>query len=76
MVVDIVGSSKIAQIMGDNVAGKVKNLLKESMKNNLVKFPAEYFKSTGDGYMIIFSKVISAVMFSIGLKRNYWGQQL
>ena len=73
LVVDIVGSSKIAHIMGDNIAGKVKNLLKQSMKNNLEKFPAEYFKSTGDGYMIIFSKVISAVMFSIGLLKEITG---
>lgn len=62
MVVDIVGSAKIAQAMGDSVASKVKNILKNSLKKNLVKYPAEYLKSTGDGFMIIFSKALSAVM--------------
>ncbi|HDY89252.1 MAG TPA: FHA domain-containing protein [bacterium] len=73
VVVDIVGSSKIAQVMGDSVASKVKNLLNKSMKNNLELYPAEYIKSTGDGFMIIFTKVLFAVKFSIDLLKEISG---
>jgi len=73
LVVDIVGSSKIAQVMGDSVASKIKNLLKQSLENNLEKYPAEYFKSTGDGYMIIFSKTFPAVKFSIAFLKDITG---
>lgn len=70
VVVDIVGSSKIAQVMGDSVASRVKNLLNQAMKKNLEMYPPEYSKSTGDGFMIIFSKVLSAVKFSIDLIKD------
>lgn len=73
LVVDIVGSSNIAQVMGENVAGKIKNLLNQTLKNNLAKYPAEYLKSTGDGYMIIFSKAFPAIMFSIALLKDITG---
>jgi len=73
VVVDIVGSSKIAQVMGDSMASKVKNLLKQSLTNNLKEYPAEYVKSTGDGFMIIFTKPLVAVKFSIGLLKDISG---
>ena len=73
VVVDIVGSSKIAQVLGDSMASKVKNLLKRSLKNNLDLYPAEYLKSTGDGYMIIFTKAFSAVKFSMELLKEISG---
>ena len=73
VVVDIVGSSKIAQAMGDRVASKVKNSLKKSMEINLETYPQEYLKSTGDGFMIIFSKVLPAVKFSIDLLKEIKG---
>ncbi len=73
VVVDIVGSSKIAQMLGDNMASKVKNLLSRSLKNNLELYPAEYLKSTGDGYMIIFTKAFSAVKFSMELLKEING---
>ena len=73
VVVDIVGSSKIAQAMGDRVASKVKNSLKKSMKTNLETYPPEYIKSTGDGFMIIFSKILPAVKFSIDLLKEIMG---
>ena len=71
--VDIVGSSKIAQVMGDSTASKVKNLLKKSLKNNLDIYPAEYIKSTGDGFMIIFTKALVAVKFSMELLKEIRG---
>lgn len=70
VVVDIVGSSNIAQVMGDRVAIKVKNMLMEKLNKNLAKYPAEYKKNTGDGFMIVFRKVLSAVKFSIGLLKD------
>ncbi len=73
VVVDIVGSSKIAQVMGDSTASKVKNLLKKSLKNNLDIYPAEYIKSTGDGFMIIFTKALVAVKFSMELLKEISG---
>lgn len=70
VVVDIVGSSKIAQVMGDSMASKVKNLLNKAMKKNLETYPAEYIKSTGDGFMIIFSKALGGVKFSMDLIKD------
>ena len=73
VVVDIVGSSKIAQVLGDSMASKVKNLLKRSLKNNLDLYPSEYLKSTGDGYMVIFTKAFTAVKFSMELLKEISG---
>ena len=67
VVVDIVGSSKIAQVMGDGMASKVKNALQQSLKLALKEYPCEYLKGTGDGFMIIFSKVMTAVNFAVKL---------
>ncbi|MFC1650238.1 adenylate/guanylate cyclase domain-containing protein [Candidatus Latescibacterota bacterium] len=74
LVVDIVGSSKIAQAMGDRVASKVKTSLMQSMKGILEQYPCEYMKSTGDGFMIIFSKVFSAVKFASELMKGIMGE--
>jgi len=74
VVVDIVGSSKIAQVMGDSVASKIKNILKQNLHNNLAKYHAEYVKSTGDGYMIIFNKILHAVQFSVNLMKDITGK--
>ena len=65
LVVDMVGSSRIAQVMGDRVASKVKDILSEKLHGKLKKYPAEYMKSTGDGFMIIFSTVRSAIRFAM-----------
>jgi len=73
VVVDIVGSSKIAQAMGDHVASKVKNILNHVLNEKLNEYPAEYSKSTGDGYMLIFTKALSAVQFSIELMNGIQG---
>ncbi len=73
VVVDIVGSSKIAQAMGDHVASKVKNLLNHILTEILAEYPAKYVKSTGDGYMLIFAKPLSAVLFSIELMNAIQG---
>jgi len=73
VVVDIVGSSKIAQALGDRMASKVKNVLFQNIKNSLAKFPAEFMKNTGDGYMLIFGNVMNAVKFAIELMRSTKG---
>ncbi len=70
VVVDIVGSSRIAQAMGDRVASKVKNLLFHKLNINLAMYPAEFFKNTGDGFMLIFNKPLDAVIFSTNLLRD------
>ncbi|MFC1485730.1 FHA domain-containing protein [Candidatus Latescibacterota bacterium] len=70
VVVDIVGSSKIAQMMGDSVAGKIKNLLKQGIIKALATYPAAYHKSTGDGFMLIYGTALPAVHFSITLLKD------
>ena len=67
LVIDMVGSSRIAQAMGDRVAGKVKNMLMEKLNDNLKKYPSEYMKNTGDGFMIIFGGVKSAIRLAMDL---------
>ncbi len=74
LVVDIVGSSKIAQAMGDRVANKVKTSLMQTMKGILEIYPCEYMKNTGDGFMIIFSKVFPAVKFASELMKSIMGE--
>jgi pSer/pThr/pTyr-binding forkhead associated (FHA) protein len=74
LVVDIVGSSKIAQAMGDHVASKVKTSLLKTMKGILETYPSQYMKSTGDGFMIIFSKVLPAVKFATELMQSIMGE--
>lgn len=74
MVIDLVGSSNIAQAVGDRLASKVKNTLLVNLNQNLKKNPAEFVKGTGDGFMLVFSKVKPAVNCAIGflsdLKQN------
>ena len=53
VVVDIVGSSKIANLMGDRVASKVKSLLALKLKDMNSRFPADFVKNTGDGFMLV-----------------------
>lgn len=70
MVVDIVGSSKIANLMGDHAAGKVKSVLSMKLKNLHARFPADYVKSTGDGFLLTFAKPLTAIRLSIELIRS------
>lgn len=67
LVIDIVGSSRIAQAMGDRVASKIKNILLEKLNDNLKKYPAEFQKSTGDGFMIVFGNVKFAIRLATDL---------
>ena len=64
IVIDLVGSSNIAQAMGDRIASKVKNTLFLHLNKNLKKYPAEYVKNTGDGFLIIVNKVKPAIMLA------------
>ncbi len=73
VVVDIVGSSKIAQALGDRVASKVKNVLQQNLNVNLKEHPAVFLKNTGDGYMVVFSKSMEAIRFSIKLMKDTMG---
>ncbi|MCE5250675.1 FHA domain-containing protein [bacterium] len=66
VVIDMVGSSNIAQLVGDRIASKVKNTLLLCLKKNLKENPAEFIKNTGDGFMLVFSKVKPAVNLAIG----------
>jgi len=70
VVVDLVGSSKIAQAMGDGVASKVKNFLLKKLNTNLSGHPTEFMKNTGDGFMLIFRNVIDAIAFSRDFMRD------
>ena len=67
LVIDMVGSSQIAQAMGDRMAGKIKNILLEKLNDNLKKYPAEFLKNTGDGFMVIFSGVRNAIKLAMDL---------
>ncbi|MBT4483674.1 MAG: FHA domain-containing protein [Candidatus Latescibacteria bacterium] len=74
VVIDLVGSSKIAQALGDRVASKVKNVIFDKLHENLTLFPSEFSKNTGDGYMIIFTKPLDAVLFSVKLMQDLIGE--
>ena len=65
LVLDMVGSSRIAQAMGDRMASRVKDILYEKLQEKLKKYPAEYMKSTGDGFLIIFNSIRSAIRFAL-----------
>lgn len=67
LVIDIVGSSRIADAMGDRMAGRVKNVLAEKLNDLLKKNPAEYLKNTGDGFMVVFANVRNAVRVAMDL---------
>jgi class 3 adenylate cyclase len=67
LVIDIVGSSHIAQAMGDRVADKVKNILLQKLHAKLQNNPADFVKNTGDGFLIIFSNVRAALKLAIDL---------
>jgi class 3 adenylate cyclase len=67
LVIDMVGSSRIAQAMGDRVADKVKNILLEKLNDNLKKYPAEFLKNTGDGFMIILGSAKNAIKLATDL---------
>ncbi len=73
VVVDIVGSSKIAHAMGDAAAAKIKDSLTSAIDRQLTTYPAEYRKSTGDGYLIIFNRAEDAVWFAQGLLMDKQG---
>ncbi|GAG29214.1 unnamed protein product, partial [marine sediment metagenome] len=65
MVIDLVGSSNIAQAVGDRLASKVKNTLMYHLKENLKKYPADFVKGTGDGFLIVFTKVKPAINLAV-----------
>jgi pSer/pThr/pTyr-binding forkhead associated (FHA) protein len=73
VVVDIVGSSKIAQACGDRVASKVKNVLNHNLQDGLKAHPAEFDKNTGDGFMLVFGSAMEAVRFSVELMKSTMG---
>ncbi len=75
LVIDMVGSSRIAQAMGDRVAGKVKNILLDKLNKRLDLYPPEFMKNTGDGFMIIFSNVKSAVKVAVDLLSDLKGDE-
>ena len=75
MVIDLVGSSNIAQAVGDRIASKVKNTLLDHLKENLSKYPADFVKGTGDGYLIVFSKVKPAVKLAMGFLSDLTNQR-
>jgi pSer/pThr/pTyr-binding forkhead associated (FHA) protein len=73
MVVDIVGSSKVARTKGDHVSGKIKNSITRKLNKNLLIVPAEYLKSTGNGFMIIFGRAVDSVLFARQLLQDTVG---
>lgn len=75
MVIDLVGSSNIAQAVGDRLASKVKNMLLFHLNENLSKYPADFVKGTGDGYLIVFSKVKPAVKLAMGFLLDLTNQR-
>ena len=69
VVVSIVGSSEM-DWMGGTIAGDIRSTLRESLGKALLSNSAEYLKSTGTGYMLIFTKPFAAVQFSLTLLRD------
>ncbi len=75
LVIDMVGSSRIAQAMGDRVASKVKNMLLDKLNARINLYPPEFMKNTGDGFMIIFSNVRIAVKVATDLLSDLRGDE-
>ena len=73
MVIDLVGSSKIAQAMGDRMASKIKTILFDTIDSLLKVYPVEYKKSTGDGAMLIFTSPMDAVKFAVDYMNSLSG---
>ncbi len=67
LVIDMVASSRIADAMGDRMAGKVKNVLSGKLNAVLQKIPAEFLKGTGDGFMVVFANAKHAVRAALEL---------
>ncbi|MHB9030543.1 MAG: adenylate/guanylate cyclase domain-containing protein, partial [Candidatus Latescibacterota bacterium] len=44
---------------------KVKNALSEKMNEKLKKYPADFLKNTGDGFLVIFSSAKQSVKFAL-----------
>jgi class 3 adenylate cyclase len=65
LVIDMVGSSRIADAMGDRIAGRVKNVFSEKLNGILKKNPADFQKNTGDGFLVIFANVKHAVKCAV-----------
>ena len=75
VVIDLVGSSNIAQAMGDRIASKVKNTLLFFLNENLKKFPAVYVKNTGDGFLLIINKIKPAINLARHFLADLKGQK-
>lgn len=69
-VIDMVGSSSLAQALGDNLASKVKTALQMHLRQALKQHMPEYTKSTGDGFMIIHRKIKPAVQMAMEFMKS------
>lgn len=54
LVIDIVGSTRLAEKYGDELSMKVKNRLDIIVKNVISKYNYRFIKGTGDGYFVTF----------------------
>jgi len=69
-VIDMVGSSSLAQALGDNLASKVKMALQMHLRQSLKKYMPQYTKSTGDGFMVIHRKIKPAVCMAMDFMKR------
>lgn len=65
LVVDLCGSTKLAVTQGDVFAMRVKNNMKVRVREIADKLGANYFESTGDGYLITFPAAADAITAAI-----------
>lgn len=65
LVVDLCGSTKLAVTQGDVFAMRIKNNMKACVRELSNKLGANYFESTGDGYLITFADAADAITAAI-----------
>jgi class 3 adenylate cyclase len=70
LVVDLCESTKVAVTQGDAFAMRIKNKMKECVREVSESFGAKFFESTGDGYLITFPRGIEAVRAAIKILQN------
>ena len=70
MFTDIVGSTRMNQTLGDEVAQVVVRKHNEIVRGALDKFEGLEFKHTGDGIMASFKNTVNAVESCIEMQRN------
>jgi len=70
VVVDLCNSTAIANKYGDQFALELTKILSETAKIIYTREKAQFMKSTGDGFLLTFAKIINAIRFGLDLRKE------